>query len=157
MAKKDSYFALILLLISGLAFLETLSYPTQSAYFPRIIIAILAFFSAALFAKSFILSRKQQATGAPAQEGTVQALPSLQQAEVVRKVLMMIFCTMAYLVLIGVIGYYVSSIVYLPVMMWLLGVRKIRTIVLSSGGIILLVYLVFSTFLRVPLPEGLAF
>ncbi|MBW1645233.1 MAG: tripartite tricarboxylate transporter TctB family protein [Deltaproteobacteria bacterium] len=54
-------------------------------------------------------------------------------------------------------GFYLASAVFLPLAMLLLGARKPLTIVLTTGGVLLFIYLVFARLLAVPLPAGTLF
>lgn len=51
-------------------------------------------------------------------------------------------------------GFYLSSALFLPLTMLLLGARKPLTILLTTAGVLLFVYLVFARLLEVPLPAG---
>jgi len=154
MGRRDSYVAIFLLVFCGLAYWEAYPYPHASAYFPRIIILLLAIMSCALWGKSILEGRKEKAPGdrPPGAEGL-----SFWKKEVVRKVILMIAVSVIYLLIMSSVGFYLTTLVYLPVMIWLLGVRKIRVITLSTGLVLFFIYLVFSAFLRVPIPEGIFF
>ncbi len=54
-------------------------------------------------------------------------------------------------------GFYPASAVFLPLAMFLLGARKPLTIILTTGGVLLFIYLVFARLLEVPLPAGTLF
>ncbi|PID43435.1 MAG: hypothetical protein CSB48_05045 [Proteobacteria bacterium] len=56
--------------------------------------------------------------------------------------------------LMSTFGFYLTSAVYLPLGMLLLGERKPLRIVLTSVATMLFIYLVFEEILEVPLPEG---
>lgn len=55
------------------------------------------------------------------------------------------------------LGFYLSSALFLPLAMLLLGARKPLTIILTTAGVLLFVYLVFARLLEVPLPAGTLF
>jgi len=55
------------------------------------------------------------------------------------------------------LGFYLSSGIFLPLAMLLLGARKPLTIILTTAGVLLFVYLVFVRLLEVPLPGGILF
>jgi len=55
------------------------------------------------------------------------------------------------------LGFYLSSALFLPLAMLLLGAKKPLSISLTSIGVLLFVYLVFAKLLEVPLPEGSLF
>jgi len=62
-----------------------------------------------------------------------------------------------YAVLLTPLGFYLSSALFLPASMLLLGARKPLTIGFSTAGVLLFVYLVFALLLEVPLPESTLF
>jgi len=62
-----------------------------------------------------------------------------------------------YAVALTPLGFYVSSAIFLPMAMLLLGARKPLSIILTSGGVLLFVYLVFAKLLAVPLPASTMF
>ncbi len=62
-----------------------------------------------------------------------------------------------YSTALSYIGFYISSALFLPLAMLLLGAKKPLSITLTSAGVLLFVYLVFATLLEVPLPEGSLF
>ncbi len=55
------------------------------------------------------------------------------------------------------LGFYISSVLFLPLAMLLLGGRKPLSIALSTAAVILFVYLVFDRLLQVALPGGTIF
>ena len=55
------------------------------------------------------------------------------------------------------LGFYLSSALFLPLAMLLLGARKPISIVLTSAGVLLFVYLVFARLLEVSLPAATIF
>lgn len=61
-----------------------------------------------------------------------------------------------YVVLLYTVGYYVASILYMVVALALLKV-KAKYIAIVIVALLIVIYLVFSLFLKVPLPVGLLF
>ena len=59
-----------------------------------------------------------------------------------------------YSLLLEYLGFYVTSALFLPMTMFVLGARKMFLIALTSGGVLLFVFLVFGKILGVPLPES---
>ncbi len=155
MITKDFYLGVFLVLLSLLAYIETRSYPVNSAYFPRFILLIIALLGAATILKELkpLLKNGKVERGADLPEGGRVAFWRLPT---VRKVSMMIFSSLAYMVIMGYVGFFVTTSIYLPVMMRLLGIRKPRTIWLSTGIVVISIYLIFGKFLSVPFPDGIA-
>ena len=156
MWKKDIYAVIFVFAVCLLAYWETLPYPYQSAYFPRIIIGLLALTTCALLGKSILAGRKEKQEVLQETQEYGEKIPIWKQ-QAVRKVVLMIVASAIYLVVLSFVGFFVTTLVYLPVMIRLLGVRKLVTIALSTSVVVFFIYLVFRAFLNVPLPEGLVF
>ena len=62
-----------------------------------------------------------------------------------------------YSAALSYLGFYLSSALFLPLAMLLLGAKSPISITLTSAGVLLFVYLVFAELLEVPLPEGVLF
>lgn len=69
----------------------------------------------------------------------------------------LLICMFVYAMLLEPLGFYLASAMFLPLTMYLLGARKVLSIVLTSGGVLLFVFLVFAKLLGVPLPESTLF
>jgi len=59
-----------------------------------------------------------------------------------------------YSSLLEPLGFYLASLLFLPVTMYVMGTRSKLQILFTSLGVLLFVYLVFQKFLGVPLPES---
>lgn len=62
-----------------------------------------------------------------------------------------------YSLLLEFFGFYVTSALFLPVGMFVLGARSVVSIGLTSGSVLLFIFLVFGKILGVPLPESSLF
>ncbi len=62
-----------------------------------------------------------------------------------------------YAMLLEPLGFYLASALFLPLTMYILGSRKLLSIVLTSAGVLLFVFLIFALLLGVPLPESSLF
>ena len=62
-----------------------------------------------------------------------------------------------YSMLLELLGFYLTSALFLPITMFVLGARSVLNILVTSGGVLLFVYLVFGQLLGVPLPESSLF
>ncbi len=69
-------------------------------------------------------------------------------------VLLGIMCMVAYYYAIQILGYFLSSVIFLAVMMYMLSCRKPLLIVLVSTGWVAFSYLVFYKLLYIQLPLG---
>lgn len=153
MLTKDMYLALVIILFSIVVYVGTLSYPHESAYFARFILFLLAFLGCALLVKE--IRRQTSSAG----------LPKADQGETVpvwnrptfRKVAMMMAFSVIFVLILSKVGFFVTTVFYLPAMIWLLGIKKPATIALSTGFVVFFIFLIFRIFLKVPFPEGLLF
>ena len=62
--------------------------------------------------------------------------------------------TIAYLLLMQVIGYYLSTFLFLIAVMYFLSYRKYATMLAVSCGWLIFAYFVFQRMLYIPLPQG---
>ena len=153
MITKDIFLALFVILFSIAAYIVTLSYPYESAYFPRFIIVLLGFLGLILLIKEI----RNRPSAVAATKGKVQDRIPFWHRSVFRKVASMIGSSLIYLIVLNHFGFFVSTLVYLPVMIWTLGVRKPKTIIFSTAFVVFFIFLIFQMFLRVPFPEGLLY
>jgi hypothetical protein len=63
--------------------------------------------------------------------------------------------TIAYVFIIFELGYYTTTLVFLVVMSWLVGVRKPRAIALTAVVMLPLMYAFFELFLQARMPRGI--
>ena len=154
MVKKDFFLGIFLIAFSFIAYLATLSYPYQSAYFPRVIIVIIGLLG--LFTAIRQWTKLKATMQGQRPENSAVSAPFWQQP-LVRRVAMMMGSGIIFLILMSLLGFFVAGLIYLPVMIRLLGVRKITTIAISTLFVLLLIYSIFVAFLRVPFPEGIIF
>jgi hypothetical protein len=155
MLSKDMCLGIFLILLAIAAYLETLSYPINSAYFPRFIIVLLALLGVATVLKEIIQREMSKDINQK------EALPKDEKVALwvtpkVKKVSVMVFSSLVYMVVMNYVGFFVTTSVYLPIMIRLLGIRKLRTIFLSSFLVVFFIYLIFVVFLHVPFPDGIA-
>ena len=153
MFTKNIYLTLIVILFSIGAYVGTLSYPRESAYFPRFIIGLLGFLGCFLLTKEvYKWVKKTDLPKADSGETT-----PIWNQPAYRKVAMMIASSVIYLLILSKVGFFITTFAYLPVMIWLLGIKKPATIAFSTGFVVFFIFLIFRMFLKVPFPEGLLF
>lgn len=156
MATKDTYLAVFIIVLSICAYAVSYPYPYNSAYFPRFIIILLGFLGA-------IMLVKELKKGKPAPQIKKTATPesragiSSWRQSAPYKVILMAASSIVYLILIDNVGFFVTTLFYLLVMVRLLGVRSFRTNAISTVVVVFFIYLIFGMFLKVPFPEGLLF
>lgn len=60
-----------------------------------------------------------------------------------------------YIILLGVLGFFVSSFLFMTGLSWILGYRKIISLSVGTVSLLLVIYFVFDRFLSVPVPNGI--
>ena len=73
------------------------------------------------------------------------------------KAMLMAGIILLYIVAINFVGYYIASVVFMPVGMLVLGQRNWKVIVGVDVGVILFLYLFFGLLLSMQMPEGALF
>ena len=69
---------------------------------------------------------------------------------------MIVFALLILYVLAVVnIGFYIATPIMLVCYMWFMGIRKIRTILITTVIVMAFVYILFTMQLKVPLPKGI--
>ena len=153
MLTKDMYLGLFIILFSIVVYVGTLSYPHESAYFARFILFLLAFLGCTLLVKEI----RRQISSAGLLKADQGETVLLWNQPAFRKVAMMIAFSVIFLLILTKVGFFVTTLFYLPVMIWMLGIKKRTTIALSTGVVVFFIFLIFRVFLKVPFPEGLLF
>ncbi len=137
------------LVLAVLLFRSTASYPESvqgsTAMYVRFLGAALGF----LCALELIFSFKKRGEGKPAKKMDIAVNPVRFWGLLL---LLVIYCAA-----LSKLGFYLASALFLPLSMLLLGARNFLTILLTSGGVLLFVYLVFARLLEVSLPMGTLF
>jgi putative tricarboxylic transport membrane protein len=154
MLTKELYLALGVVLFSIVSYIGSIPYPHNSAYFPRFIIFLIGFLGCVMSIKEIRKNRQIQSIKKIDAIDAGDDIPLFQQPAFFKVTVMMV-ASAFYLLAIDWVGFFSSAIVYLPIMMWVLGVRKIRTIVTGTIVVVFFIFLIFSIFLKVPFPQGI--
>jgi hypothetical protein len=167
--REDKIIGIILVIFSGLMFYKTLEFPPAmfgslgAGVFPQILFTLLALAGAALTVTGFIRDRKKD-EDATAEKGEARTSPivnrfkeSLHYHSHVIISFTLFFC---YVILMSYFGYTISTLIFMPILMWVLGPRNRRAIpitIIVSLGMTFIMYFAFLKFLKVFLPEGSLF
>ncbi|PIE72680.1 MAG: hypothetical protein CSA20_06935 [Deltaproteobacteria bacterium] len=134
------------LIVAVALYKSTVSFPevTQSstALYVRFLAAMLGIFS--LLEMLLKLKKKNLAKDQEKMELTEAPL----------KFTALLVLMFVYAMLLEPLGFYLASALFLPLTMYILGSRRWLSIALTSGGVLLFVFLVFALLLGVPLPES---
>ena len=112
----------------------------QAGYFPFYVGVLLCLSSLWNFAKIFV--------------DRETARKSFVSVASIRLIFAMLLPTVAYVILIGWIGFYVSSILFIGLFMVWLGKYSWARSALVSGAVVVCTFLMFELWFRVPLPKG---
>lgn len=142
MEKVDRLTSLFLLGICILIYVLTSSYPPGVALYPRLLIYVLGILSVFLFIFSFHQEAKEE-------EGIIIENWPL--------VLLVAIVSLLCILLLRILGFYLSLGLYIFSVMLLLKVHDWKKLVFITGGFILFVYVVFGMTLNTYFPKGLLF
>lgn len=141
MKNIDRTIGLSFLLIAGIFFINTFKLPEDTQGYPRFMLGIMTTLAILLIIKSFIKSEDQSWKDL---FGYIQW----------KRFLYVFIFSLLYLVLINKVGFFITTVGYLLIMMiFLKGSRSL--ILISIPSFTLLLYLIFRVFLKVPLPTGI--
>jgi putative tricarboxylic transport membrane protein len=153
---RDAGIGLILLEFCGLLYWQTALVsapsfvPIGPAFYPRVILILLAALSVWLILETFLRRR------APARAAKKPAGPASDY----RRVLLGFFVFLGYVVSLSVIGFVSGTFLFLLGLGWAVGPRKTREIpklLAVAAGTAVVTYLVFEKYLYVFLPRGFFF
>lgn len=147
--KENKIIGIILLVFSGFAYLCSTKIPEKAATFPKVLIYLIATFSILLMITSFL--KKEEYKLLPA----VFNLDSNKKY----KLLCIIFCTLTYIVLIPILGYFFTTFMFVSASPMALGkqIKKNYYIIPISLIIVIILFLVFKAWLNLFMPQGLIF
>lgn len=138
--QDNVYIGVILLLFSSFFFSETFKMKEGTARFPRIILGIFVFLSICLIIKGIIETKKGKTV--------VRGLP----LKVIDYPFAVFFIIVIYTALINFIGFFPSTVLFVPCLMYFYRVRQWKTILLTTAGINVFIYVLFVMELNVTLP-----
>ena len=133
----DRIISIIFMLIGSIFYYKSFSYPHESTIYVRFILIILMFLSVLLF-----IWPKQQ------KKQSLIELFSKQR-------IMALLLTIAYIILIPIIGYFVSTFIFLITFMWSYNHKGLPKYLMIAAGASIGIYVLFQKFLTVWFPTGL--
>lgn len=153
MKKTNIATGVLFLLLSIFAYVQTLGMVSKlttdqlgPSFWPKCLSIGMGILSLLLIVKSLIGKKQEEAQA-----------PFSVKSEGFRRVVKICGVMILFGALIYVAGIYVGMLVMLPLCMLLHGERNVKVIVGLTVAIIAFIFLVFATFLKVPLPMGLIF
>ncbi len=145
----DIYIGGILLALSTFFLVLTGSFPKQSAYFPRFFTCLLIVLSAVIIWEGIRKTAKLH-KGMTAESGE-NPITLREIALPMSGFAMIVF----YVAAIPIIGFFVATGIFLLTSMWLLKIRSILMILLSTVGVEAFIYFLFIVQLKLSMPSGL--
>lgn len=147
---KELFFALAITIISSLLLITSFTYPPKSSQFPRFLCGLMLLLSILILLRA-LRSR------AKAEESTEKEGRAGSFLDKIKVPVMIFLVTIAYVVGIMYIGYFVSSVIFLIGTMSIFGKEKFLTKIIMTAGFLIVVYALFVSFLGLRLPQGLLF
>lgn len=148
MKKENIIFGLIGVAISAYIFWETSKFPLDNimnigpSFFPRFLAVGLFIFSMILiFLNLFRVEEKVEVKFSIKDPGVHRAAISL-------------IITVLYGLIMGFLGFIITTILYLCSLMYLMKLRKWIRMLIISTGVSLIIYTIFKTLLNISLPIG---
>ena len=140
---SDSIIGLLIIIMSVFFLIKANEMPDSAARFPKIILFTLGSLGFVLMLKGLRISTKKTFNS--------QVTISLNS---IKNPFIAIALITLYVILIKILGFYVSTAIYTGLFMFFFKEKKIATIFLTALGINLFVYLLFAVQLNVELPKG---
>ncbi|WP_164671166.1 tripartite tricarboxylate transporter TctB family protein [Virgibacillus doumboii] len=141
MKPQNILISILTIIFGGITYYYTLSFPdvpgsiTGPAFMPRIYAVLLIALGIILFCKSVFISNEEPNPNS-------------------KKVLLFILLFIIYAVLIPILGFYLSSILFLVMLLWMNHVKKVIYLVSVPAGVAFFLFVFFQQLLNVPLPTG---
>ena len=154
--QKDLVTFLVIFGMGTFLYIRSVDFPLGAKAFPQVIIISVLVLTVVMIARSFLPARKTAKSetepsvgqGDEEQERSASTRLKTQPAVVLAAMI-------AYVALINVLGFFVTSILFVPGLIYYMGLRSWRAVLLPSVVLLVFVYVLFVTQLRVPLPTGI--
>ncbi len=139
MRKINLILSIIMLIVSGVFYIMIAQLPKEASLYPILVTTILLVLSLILLIKSYFQKEDEELT----------AFKNIK----IKQLLFVLVVNGVYVFLINLIGYVVSTALYILVALIGLKVDRKKSFLISSG-VCLFVYVLFKVLLKVPLPKG---
>jgi hypothetical protein len=136
------------LIFTGGIFLyqKAISFPLGGDIFPKFIIFVLMALAVIMIAERYY---KKDTTGEETDKKSEEVNANKFQPYIIY------LFVLVYLICISWLGFFTSTILFLPLVMIYFGFRDFKTIIIPTVIILLFIYLLFVRELHVPLPTGI--
>lgn len=75
-------------------------------------------------------------------------------AKLNKRILLFMVSTLVYLAVMSYLGFIISTIIYMPFLMWVLGTKSKKVLVVLPIAFTILLFFLFNNLLGIPLPQG---
>jgi hypothetical protein len=137
-AAQDRAIAVVVFILAGAMFLQAGKLPFEAGLFPRLVTAVMLMAAVAMFVRSFM------------GPGGAKAEPVFVNWPLLAITLIM---TVLYVIAVRAIGYFTSSVVFVPAIAYALGLRDHRAIAAGTVLFVAFLYLVFVRVFQLPMPR----
>jgi hypothetical protein len=143
---NDLFIGLFLVILAGIFLIQALQFPGNSVYFPSI--ALLLLLGLSIFMTGIGIYKTWRVR---------QGKAVYKNPEVKKRSYLIFLSIIVYIFFLNIIGFFVSSAIYLPCGMLLFGQRNPKSIILATIGLLAFLYWLFVIQLKVYMPDGLLF
>jgi len=142
--KANRMIALTLIVCAIFLYRMTFAWRSAPAMLPKLILITTIILSVLLFLRSRVTEKNK-------------GEKNIFQGVSVSRVLLTIFATILYIQFSSILGFYFSTFIFLLVMFIFLGLKKKLLYLIIPALVILILFLIFTLWLKVPTPKGILF
>jgi hypothetical protein len=142
----DRLIALLLILAGYYLYGVAGEFPGDAELFPRVIVVLIIVLSILMLVHT--IRKKPAANG--------RQKPGIPLKDILRPYAIFC-CSLTYAALMGIVGFYPSTLGMGAMILLVLETKKPKSYILTIGGLMLFIYILFSKFLKVPFPTGILF
>jgi hypothetical protein len=143
---NDVFIGIFMTIFAIIFLVQALQFPDEVAYFPVLSLVLLLIFS--VWTAGLGIYKTWQVRKGKA---------NYTNAEMKKRPFIILASIGVYIYCMGTIGFFVSSAIYMPCGMMLFGQRKIKTMIISTVGVLAFLYWLFVIQLEVYMPRTLLF
>ncbi len=153
----DVWISAALIIFSVAFFSLTISFPKQSAVFPRFFLVGLLLFSLIILAGGIRKTKLLKAADDKGNCGKLQGKEKNITFDELKNPLVGLAFIIAYIALINILGFFVSTALFLASLMLKLKIKNYLLVALTTIGVTAFVYVLFVSQLKLIMPKGILF
>ncbi len=156
-AARDSFSAIVILVICIVGMIQTTQYPARAAEWPMWMWGLLALLSAVLLFNSLRAAKAGAPVEAESKSETDEDQSPASSMSRGLRIAINIGLIVALVILVPILGFFTATGLFLIVSMFYLGIRPVWLILAVTAGTLAAFYGVFEAFLGVLVPHGFLF